>query len=130
MFRCNVSDRSPTAGFSLVEVMCAMAIAAMALVALFKGLGSSQIAANYMEAHLGARIIAQSIIADEHEAAGISLGTRRGDSGIYHWQLTVAPADISISGSNIPVGNLYRLSVTVNWLPRGSFALDTLKVAK
>jgi hypothetical protein len=111
----------------LVEAMCAMAIAAMALVALFRGLGSSQIAANYLEAHLGARIIAQSIIADERAAVETVVGARSGDSGIYRWRLTVEPAEVLIAGSSPSILRLYRVSVDVRWEPRGSFTLDGLK---
>jgi prepilin-type N-terminal cleavage/methylation domain-containing protein len=130
MSRCTPPDRGTSAGFSLVEVMCALAIAAMALVALFRGLGSSQIAANYMEAHLGARIIAQSILADERQAAETLTGARAGDSGMYHWQLIVEPANIQIAGSTTSTFRLYRLSVEVSWDPRGNLKLDTLKLGR
>jgi prepilin-type N-terminal cleavage/methylation domain-containing protein len=130
MSRCTLPDRGTSAGFSLVEVMCALAIAAMALVVLFRGLGSSQIAANYMEAHLGARIIAQSILADERQATETSAGTRAGDSGMYHWQLNIEPADVPLDGGAPPAYRLYRLSVEVNWDPRGNFKLDTLKLGR
>ena len=130
MSRLSAPDRNSAAGFSLVEVMCAMAIAAMALVALFRGLGTSQVAANYLEAHLGARIIAQSIIADERGATDTVVGTRSGESGMYRWQLTVEPAEVSIAGSSTPIRRLYRVSANVQWEPRGSFALDTLKAVK
>jgi prepilin-type N-terminal cleavage/methylation domain-containing protein len=127
MSRLTAPERNQERGFSLVEAMCAMAIAAMALVALFRGLGSSQIAANYLEAHLGARIIAQSIIADERTAVETVVGARSGDSGIYRWRLVVEPAEVSIAGSGPPILRLYRVSVDVRWEPRGSFALDGLK---
>ena len=60
MLRAIVSERSGTAGFSLVEVMSALVIASLAMVVLLRGLGGSQLAAVYLEAHLGARLIAQS----------------------------------------------------------------------
>jgi prepilin-type N-terminal cleavage/methylation domain-containing protein len=130
MSRCTPPDRGTSAGFSLVEVMCALAIAAMALVVLFRGLGSSQIAANYMEAHLGARIVAQSILADERQATETSAGSRAGDSGMYHWQLIVEPANIQIAGSTASTFRLYRLSVEVSWDPRGNLKLDALKLGR
>ena len=130
MSHCTKHDRATSAGFSLVEVMCALAIAAMALVVLFRGLGSSQNAANYLEAHLGARIIAQSILADERQAAETSIGTRAGDSGMYRWKLIVEPANIQMAGGAAPAFRLYRLSVEVNWEPRGNLKLDTLKLGR
>src|SRR5438045_2895481 len=57
-------DRGGESGFSLVEVMCAVAIMAFALVALYRGAGQSQRAAQYLETHLGARLVARSLIED------------------------------------------------------------------
>lgn len=123
MFRFQHSD---TRGFSLVEVLCALAIAAMALVVLLRGTQQSQSAARYLDAHLGARIIADTILQDEMAARETGAGQRQGDSGIYRWRLTVAPANISGLGSG---GRLQRLTVTVTW-PRGSLSLDTLKLSE
>jgi type II secretion system protein I len=116
--------RAEARGFSLVEVLCALAIAAMALVGLLRATQQSQSAARYLNAHLGARIIATSILQDEMAARDTGAAQREGDSGIYRWRLTVAPA--TIAGLR-PGGALYRLTVTVAW-PRGSLSLDTLKL--
>ncbi len=125
-----MAERGPSAGFSLVEVMCAMAIAAMSLIVLFRGLGSSQLAASYLELQMGARVIAQSILSDERQATGTETGNREGDSGIYHWQLEIAPAEVDGVGK-LPTGfRLYRLTVAINWQPRGQLVLDTLKLGK
>jgi prepilin-type N-terminal cleavage/methylation domain-containing protein len=129
MSRCTAPDGRASSGFSLVEVICALAIAALALVALFRGLGGSQFAATYLEAHLGARIVAQSILEDERQAARTSPGTREGDSGMYRWRLTVEPVQIAGVGGLPPEHRLYRLSVDVTWA-RGSFGLDTLKLGR
>jgi prepilin-type N-terminal cleavage/methylation domain-containing protein len=129
MSRSPVSDR-PTAGFSLVEVMCAMAIAAISLVVLLRGVSGAQQAAGYLDTHLGARIVAQSIIADEMQALNSVPGRREGDSGIYHWQLRIEPAALTGIGQLPPAYRLYRLSVEINWLPRGSFHLDSLKLGR
>jgi prepilin-type N-terminal cleavage/methylation domain-containing protein len=128
MSRCTACERA--AGFSLVEVLCALAITALGLVALLRGLGGSQVAANYLEAHLGARIIAQSILGDERQAAETPVGTRQGKSGIYHWRLTVEPAQVSAVNKMPVTYRLYHLSVEVTWAPRGSFAIDTLKLGR
>ncbi len=130
MSHCSASERTKSRGFSLVEVICALAISAMALVVLFRGLSSSQIAASRLEVQQGARVIARSIIDDEHQAPDIETGTRSGDSGLYKWRLTVDPVQLS-AVSKLPQGyRLYRLAVEVSWAPRGSFRLDTLKLGK
>jgi hypothetical protein len=110
--------------------MSALAIAAMALVVLLRGLGGSQVAANFLDAHLGARIIAQSILADERQANGTSPDTRTGDSGLYRWRLKIEPANVAAIGKMPAAYRLYRLSVEVRWEPSGFLALDTLKLGK
>jgi prepilin-type N-terminal cleavage/methylation domain-containing protein len=124
------SSRFDQQGFSLVEVLCAMAIASIALVSLFRGLGQSQSAALYMEAHLGARILAQSILEDERMAPTTEIGKRIGESGNYAWQLDVEPVVINGVGTLPSSHRLYRLVADVKWSPRGALRLETLKLGK
>jgi type II secretion system protein I len=117
-------------GFSLVEVLCAMAIAAMALVALFRGLGQSQTAALYLEQHLGARILAQSILEDERMAPTTEIGKRQGDSGGYSWELEITPTSINGVGTLPASHRLYRMTANIKWQPRGTLHLETLKLGR
>ncbi len=127
MSRCTQSDQR---GFSLVEVLCAMTIAALALVVLFRGLGQSQTAALYMEQHLGARLLAQTILEDERIAATTEVGRRQGDSGNFSWQLEIAPTTIDGVGDLPSSHRLYRLVAEVAWSPRGKVRLETLKLGR
>ena len=52
-------------GFSLVEFLCAVAVAASAIAVLTSGVGGSIKGANKLDQHLGARLILQSILDDE-----------------------------------------------------------------
>ena len=123
-----MSDKSRNAGFSLIEVLSAMLIASLSLVVLYRGLTGSGQAALYLEAHLGARLIAESILEDERQSGNTTAGTRSGDSGMYRWQLTIQPAAIA-AARNLPSNyRFYRLSVDVRWLPRGHLAVETLKL--
>ena len=58
------------AGFSLVEVLCALAIAASAVVVLSGGATGALKTARALDMHKGARVILQSILSDELAAAG------------------------------------------------------------
>jgi type II secretion system protein I len=118
------------AGFTLVEAMCALAIAAMALVFLFRGMTGSQTAANYLEQHLGARILAEAILDDQLREAVIAPGTQTGTSGIYRWEVTVEPAGSGVARLAPSGWRLYRLAVDLQWQPRGHFELDVLKLGK
>ena len=118
------------AGFTLVEAMCALAISAMALVFLFRGMTGSQTAANYLEQHLGARILAEAILDDQMRETAIVPGTHAGTSGIYRWEVTIEPA-CSGAARLAPRGwRLYRVAVDLAWQPRGRFQLDVLKLGK
>ena len=124
-----VEDRHE-AGFTLVEAMCALAIAAMALVVLFRGMTGSQTAAHYLEQHLGARILAEAILDDQLRETVITPGTHAGSSGIYQWEVTVEPAG-SGAARLVPRGwRLYSVAVDLVWQPRGHFQLDVLKLGK
>lgn len=110
----------------MVEVLCAMTIAAVALVALLRGTQQSQTAASYLDQHLGARIIANTILQDEMAARGTDTSPREGDSGNYRWRLKVEPA--SVTGLRAGA-KLNRVTVTVTW-QRGTLSLDTLKYSQ
>jgi len=102
---------------------------AFALVALYRGAGESQQAAQYMETHLGARLVARSLIEDVRQAPNTSSDRREGDSGQYHWQLVIEP--VSVPGiANIPGYRFYHLQALVTWRPNGSFTLDALKLGR
>lgn len=129
MPRLPACSRPAEAGFSLVEVMAAVAIMAVALVALYRGAGGSQRAAQFIEAHLGARLIAQSLIEDVRRSAQVSADRRKGDSGMYHWQLIIEP--IRVPGIEAAQGyRFYHLQAQITWQAGGSFVLDALKLGK
>ena len=107
-----------------------MLIASLSLVVLYRGLGGSQRAALYLEAQLGARLIAQSILEDERQADETKAGTRAGNSGMYRWQLSIEPTAVAAAGNLKASYRLYRLSVEVRWQPRGQLALETLKLGR
>lgn len=118
------------AGFTLVEAMCALAIAAMALVFLFRGMTGSQTAAHYLEQHLGARILAEAILDDQLRETVIAPGTHSGNSGIYRWKVSVEPAGSGVARLAPKGLRLYRVAVDLQWQPRGHFQLDVLKLGK
>lgn len=129
MPRWPASEPGGESGFSLVEVICAVAIMAFALVALYRGAGQSRHAAQYLETHLGARLIARSLIEDARQAPTVSPAHRTGDSGQYHWQLLIEPANVP-GVKSVPGYRFYHLQALVTWQPNGSFALDALKFGK
>jgi type II secretion system protein I len=117
------------AGFTLVEVLCALAVSCLALVYLMQSLGGSQRAARHLEDQLGASVVARSILAQERQSFIAPTGSKAGDEGKYHWEVIVLPASSGLT--TMPQGfALYRLVVSVSWYPGGLLQLETVKLGR
>ena len=97
-------------GFTLLEVLVAFAIAALALGTLFRGtidgLHTAQIASRYQEAVTRAesRLAALS-------AGNLTAGDRQGDDGNgFHWHERITPVETAA-----PAG-LYTVNVAISWV--------------
>jgi general secretion pathway protein I len=97
-------------GFTLLEVLVAFAITALALGILFRGtidgLHTAQIAGRYQEAVTRAesRLAALS-------AGNLTASDRQGDDGSgFHWHERISPVETAAPAS------LYAVSVAVSWV--------------
>jgi general secretion pathway protein I len=106
-------------GFTLLEVLIAFVIAALALAVMFKvatdSLQESAVSARYEEAVVRAK----SHLAMATHGGTLTPGNWSGDDGSgYRWQIQVRPvaqaAASSNSGSQMPVA-LYSVSVSITW---------------
>jgi type II secretion system protein I len=123
------AEAGSKSGFTLIEVLCALVIASLALVALLEAMGGSQRAARQLQDHLGATILARSILAQEGQTFISPSGDKAGDEGGYHWEMSVLPA--GAIGVTAPNGfALYRIVVTVSWAPNGRLQLDTVRLGR
>ena len=105
-------------GFSLLEMIAAMMLLAIAFAALMKVAGASisltQNAAGYTEAALWARGLLDSAFVGEPVKPGNSTGQF---NKIYRWQLAVTPW---LDAGNVPPASpmhLYQLDLDVRWGP-------------
>lgn len=122
------SRSSSQQGFSLVEVLCAVAIAASAVAVLTAGTGGALKGASVLDQHLGARIILQTILDDELAAGETAPANRQGDSGPYRWRLDIVPEP---AGAPLPEGyRMYRLTAAVGWGRGGQITAMALKLAR
>lgn len=125
-------------GFMLLEVVVALAIAAIALTALFQsgsaGLLSAAVAARVVEATERA----QSHLAAFGRAAAVTEEDRSGeDGGGYRWRLRAAPvarhaADEPATAGAEPLV-LYAVDVTISWDDGGrrrSVTLQSLRLGR
>jgi general secretion pathway protein I len=116
------------AGFTLIEVLVAFIIAALALAVLFSagvdGLRSSSLSAQYQEAIARAR---------SHLAAAVDAsqpGDRQGDDGGgFHWHVRTVPLAHIVAPSG--PATLLSVSVAISWghAPGRRVELDTEQVA-
>jgi general secretion pathway protein I len=122
--------RRREAGFTLLEVIVALMIAALALGVLFQsalaGLRSTGVAAHYEQAVSRAR----SRLALAEHGSPLAPGDWQGDDGGgFHWRLRVAPiarTAVQPVGAAIPGGSssspitLYALRVWISWQDAGA----------
>jgi len=126
---------SPRAGFTLLEVVVALAIAAMGLGALMaatsQGLGNALLADRTIEATRRA----QSRLAEVGKATPLVVGVLSGDDGGgYAWRIRIAPpATRDASPANgVPALALYTVEASVSWQSGGStrsVSLQSLRLA-
>lgn len=87
-----------TAAFSLIEVLCAVAILGIAVLGLTRGLTTGLIASKEAQLQTTASLIAASRIemlrADGFLEEGTDQGDMSGDLANYRWKQTIAPTDI------------------------------------
>jgi general secretion pathway protein I len=86
---------SPPRGFTLLEVLVALAVLAIAMAALIKGGADNARGAAYLRDKTLAQWVAMNVVAEQRLAAGWpATGTRRGQEEMagheWYWELTVA----------------------------------------
>ena len=111
-----------TAGFTLLEVLIAFIIAALAIGAMVhavgNGLASSRAAAHYQEAVSRAR---SHLDVAMHGTALVPADTEGDDGGGFHWRLRVTPAARAtgqlpgFARRTAAIVTLYAVSVTISW---------------
>lgn len=106
-------------GFTLLEVLVAFAITAVAMAALIKavsvGLDAAHQSGRYQEALSRARSHLAALNADIDRMTGIHDGN---DGSGYHWQIDVRPFGAVPGVSTVPPANipmLYDVTVTISW---------------
>jgi type II secretion system protein I len=117
-------------GFTLVEVLCALAISSFAVVSLMQSLGGSQRAARHLEDQFAASVVAHSVLTQERQSFIAPTGLKAGDEGKYHWEVIALPTGSGLAAMTPPGFALYRIVVKVTWDRRGSLQLETVKLGR
>ena len=124
-------------GFTLLEVVVAFVIAALALAVMFKIATDLQQASAISARYEEAEVRAKSHLAMATEGGSLMPGNWSGDDGgSYRWQLNVRPISQATAepngGSHIPIA-LYDVSVSITWSEGGhtrEVRLDTEQIGQ
>jgi general secretion pathway protein I len=123
------------AGFTLLEVVVAVAIAGLALVGLFQAGSGGLFTADTAVRAEEALQRAQSHLAAVGRDAALVEGDSSGDDGDgYHWQLRVQPAaqrqGVAADGVTPQNATLYSVQVSISWESRGHQRAVTLQTLR
>ncbi len=126
--------RGVAAGFTLLEVIVALAILAVALAALMQSFSTGLRGARAAERQTIATLLAESRLA----AVGVEMPLEAGESGGeidhgYRWRATVRPyLEPGLEAEGQAGMAAYEIAVTVSWEAAdggGSVTLETLRLA-
>lgn len=131
------SQPRPSEGFTLFEVVIALAIAALGLTLLMAAAGTGLENAGVADQFVDATRRAQSHLAQIGVGAPLSPGVQSGDDGDgYSWQVRVSPPVLHVAAatqSDQPRLGLYTVEVTVTWHSGASIksvALQSLRTLR
>lgn len=117
-----VDNGAAEAGFTLLEVLVAFVIAALALGVLFEGAVGGLRATRVADRTEEALSRAQSHLATIGNGVALRATTQEGEDGTtYHWTIAITPlqsASFGSGGASAPRLSLFRVVVTESW-PEG-----------
>ena len=99
-------NKKKTAGFTMVEVVVAMALVAIALTAVFFALRTCSVAAHHSRMLTDSVLLAEKLFIESQLKENAAYETREGQDGLYSWVLKISPT---------PVENLGSVHVLVKW---------------
>ena len=93
-----IGPRPGQAGFSLIEVMCAILVLGVALVGLTQGVSLALSSHKDSELQTGAALLAAGVIETLRAEGDFADGTTEGDGGdalpLYRWTRTISKTDL------------------------------------
>lgn len=117
------------AGFTLIEIMVALAIAAFGIAALLAatrtGLGGADLSAQYVEATR----LAQSHLATVGILRPLAAGEESGsDDGGFSWRIRISPPlSHAVAAGSDALPALYAVETDIEWLSGGKLRQVTLQ---
>lgn len=116
-------------GFTLIEVVVAIAIMGLGLALLYQILGANTQAVGITSQYQRAAMLAQSLL-NAHDAVPESGWNAQGQSGGYDWQVRSQPYETPVARQHPGTVPLHELRIQVYWQENGhprTIALATLR---
>jgi type II secretion system protein I len=114
-------------GFTLVEVMTALVIFSVVIVAFIQGIGATVSVQADLIWEQRAAMLAENILEEIRYTNDLAEGDNEGDfqgDAEYHWSSTIEPTDTD---------GLMQITVTITWFDgrrNGSYAVSTLMMSQ
>lgn len=109
----SINDYSRQGGFSLLEMMVAMSILAIALVSLYQAAGSATRNVRLDEKYAYAVVLGESLLALNAQVPLAGVNERGETSGEFRWRVESRP--IELGRGRLSPGSLHAIEVAVGW---------------
>ena len=100
-------------GFSLLEMVVAMAVLSLCLGVLYQATGGATRNVRTDERYAYAVELARSLLAGNSSVPLEGLSVRGETPGGFQWRTAASP--VSLGGAALPPGSLHTIEVAVNW---------------
>lgn len=122
--------RQQARGFTLLEVLIAFAILALALTALMQTFGSGMRGVEASERHMTAALMARSLLERVGHDIPLEPGEIKGASGMFAWTVSVRPAASTDRQTSDKLTVIpYAVAVTVAWHGGRGVTLESYRLA-
>lgn len=111
---CRNRYQRPARGFSLLEMLVAISILAVALVSLYQAASGATRNVRTAEKYAYGVELARSLLAENAVVPRTGVSLQGETSGGFRWRVNSRPVDLGRSG--IAAGSLQDIEVAVSWL--------------
>ena len=103
-----------SAGFSLLEMVVAISILALALASLYQAAGGATRNVRTDEKYAYSVELARSLLADNAMVPVSGVSARGETAGGFQWRVDTNPVDLQ--RTSLPLGSLHEIEVGVSWI--------------
>ncbi len=117
MYLTSLSSPRPVGGFSLLEMVVAMAVLGLALAALYQAASGATRNVRSDERYAYGVELARSLLAENIRVPARGVSQQGETAGEFHWRVSSRP--IEIRRGTLPQGSLQEIEVLVSWADGG-----------